>query len=106
MRLRRIERDMKFLEDDLRESSIGRAEKQEAHADLRAKGVVAIGANDGWVDRKSNTWCPPGHASIYGPIEVGSLIALGWPGDGFKIKNVTGVERSCGMTCYRFESET
>lgn len=80
------------------------AEREAAHSTLKAKGVVAAGANDGWVDRKKNSWCPPSYAHIWGPIEVGSLIALGWPSDGYSLKTVTRIEDGWfGLVRYYFE---
>ena len=78
-------------------------EKQAALAELRAKGIVAVGADDGWVDREKNTWTPPSYATIFEPIKVGDHIALGWPSSGFRIVRVTGEMRSpLGLTYYSF----
>jgi hypothetical protein len=80
------------------------AEKQAALAELRAKGIVAVGADDGWIDREKNTWTPPSYATIFEPIKVGDRIALGWPSTGFRIVCVTGKRQSpFGLTYYSFE---
>lgn len=78
-------------------------ERDAAHAALKAKGVVAAGANDGWVDRKNNTWAPPSYAHIWGPIAVRSLIALGCPREGYALKRVTAVELGPYGSRYHFE---
>lgn len=80
-------------------------EKADAHAKLRAQGVAAIGADDGWVDRKENSWMPPSYATIFQPIKVGDKIALGWPWSGFRIVRVTAIlSNFMGSERYAFEA--
>lgn len=68
-------------------------QQREASARLRATGVKAEHPDDGWVDRERNSvqFCYP---RFNDGVDVGDLIALGWPWSGYRIVRCTRIEHS------------
>lgn len=57
---------------------------------LRAHGVKLEHPDDGWVDRERNT-ITPSYPRFDDGVEVGDLIALGWPRDGYRLVRCTRI---------------
>jgi len=70
---------------------------------LRAAGVKAAHPDDGWVNREHNTvfFCYP---QFDDGVEIGDLIALGWPQWGSK-KPRHRIVRVIGKTAGRFQQQ-
>lgn len=63
-------------------------EERDWIARLRAEGVKAAHPDDGWVDREANS-VHFAYPQFDDGVEVGGLIALGWP-DRHRLVRVTG----------------
>lgn len=83
------------------------AEQREWNARLRAQGVKAAHPDDGWVDRANST-VQFSYPAFDDRVQVGDLIALGWPWRGYRIVRCTDVETRRGplltRMLYHFEA--
>jgi hypothetical protein len=80
----------------------------------RGYGVKIVSPDDGWIDRRRNTFFPPSYARRLGPVGVGDRIALGSETTDlmvighFRIVRVVAVGRPglfTGEPTYEFEEE-
>lgn len=79
-----------------------------ANAQLRAQGVKAAHPDDGWVDRQCNS-VQFVYPAFDDGVQVGDLIALGWPWPGYRLVRVIGIQDRRGPLLttrhYWFEQE-
>lgn len=67
-----------------------------AIADLRAQGVKAAHPDDGWVDRRRNE-VRFVYPAFNDGVQVGDVIALGWPWSGYRLVRVVEVRLGAGL---------
>ena len=87
--------------------AIGRrmaSDQRRASALLRERGVKMEHPDDGWIGNRGGAeYLNPAYPAFGSRLDIGDLLALGWPWHGYRIVRVTSVEhRMFGIVRYHY----